>query len=526
MSATNGTTTDKRDRLARAVESFVANIYSLRRESLRELFDPRRNLEDEIGAPRLSATINPEEYQQYYERNPYAARVVEVLPKESWQIQPQVYEAEEGEEATAFEQAWDGLARQLRSSGLPSYYQDEAGSPIWKALKDLDILAGIEHYGCGLFGLDDGKPLHEPASPRPGQRLLFFRTFPEYQAVVTRWDADLRSPRYGHPLQYNITLQDPREDIQTGIGLSVGTHAVHWTRVLHVADRWHQTTSSEVYAPPRMRPVWNNLLGLHKILAGDPEAYWKNCLMKFFLETHPELGGDVEIDRAALRDELEPFMNGLEQFFSLMGMTAKPIAPVVVDPTAHVEVQVKAICIKLGCPVPVFEGYEIGEQASTNNDSDWKNRLRERRQAFITPSIICPFIDRLIWLGVLPQPSGYSVYWPDLATQSEAEKAQVALTKTQALTTFIGGNGEAAMDLHDFYTRFLELDEEEATAILEGATAAVGTDTSEETAQPSAAPPVSAAVASDAEPTATANRWTSPQRRQKWGAELEVHLAT
>src|SRR5262245_18806585 len=103
MTTTNGV---NRDRLALAIEGFthfIRNATTQRRDAFRDLFDPRRNVEDEAGLPRLSEPINPEEYRQFWERNPYAARVVEVLAKESWQVQPQIYEEEDGEEATAFE---------------------------------------------------------------------------------------------------------------------------------------------------------------------------------------------------------------------------------------------------------------------------------------------------------------------------------------------------------------------------------------------------------------------------------------
>jgi len=53
---------------------------------------------------------------------------------------------------------------------------------------------------------------------------------------------------------------------------------------------------SKIIAEPRQRPVWNNLLDLLKVYGGDAEAFWKNVSMKVFLETHPQLGGDVSVD--------------------------------------------------------------------------------------------------------------------------------------------------------------------------------------------------------------------------------------
>ena len=509
--ATESLNGEARSEQLRRMENIIANITSMRRDAFRGMFDPRRDVETECGYPRLTDRIEPEEYARMWDRDPIAARVVEVLPKECWQVMPQIYESEEGEEPTAFELSLKALASTLR--GDYCYHDAEDGSAVlgeyWLRA---DILSGIGRNGIILLGLDDGKDLREPAMPRPGQKCLFLRTFPEHQAQITRYENDVRNRRFGQPVTYNITLNDPREDVQ-GIGLSIQTSEVHWSRVVHLADVSHQASSSEVMAPPRMRCVWNNILGCHKILAADPEAYWKNCLMKFFLETHPELGGDVDVDREGLRAEVEPFINGLEQFFALSGMTAKPIAPVVVDPTPHIAAQVKAICIKLGMPVPVFEGYEIGEQASENNDNAWFKRLRFRQGLYCTPRIIVPTLDRLIYLGVLAPPvsavgnvkiaqttiergkrvqvvnamplkRGFSVYWPDLTSASDHDKATVMLARTQAYAAYVGGNVQSIMSPFKFMTVVDSMDPAEAEDVVADAMGEIGDDGTAEIEEP------------------------------------------
>ena len=79
----------------------VRNELTARRDWLRKLFDPRRNLDDECGYPKDQPRL--EEYATLYDREPVAARVVEVLPKESWQVQPTVYEDEDETNVTPFE---------------------------------------------------------------------------------------------------------------------------------------------------------------------------------------------------------------------------------------------------------------------------------------------------------------------------------------------------------------------------------------------------------------------------------------
>lgn len=118
--------------------------------------DSRRNINDECGYPD---EIDAEDYRKLYDREPIASRVVQVLPMECWQVTPQVYEDEDVETVTPFEQAWHDLGKQLRGE---SYFQDEEGSPIWEHLMRLDILSGIGSFGVALLGIDDGKELSEP----------------------------------------------------------------------------------------------------------------------------------------------------------------------------------------------------------------------------------------------------------------------------------------------------------------------------------------------------------------------------
>jgi hypothetical protein len=154
-----------------------------------------------------------------------------------------------------------------------------------------------------------------------------------------------------------------------------------------------------------MRPVLNRLLDLRKIYAGSAEGYWRaGCMPTTVLETIPQLGGDVKVDMQALKDMMEDVQNGLQKWYALMGMSAKTLAPTVVDPTAQVNVQTEAICIKIGCPIRVFKGSERGELASSQDDAAWNDRLRERQNNYLTPRLIVPLIDRLIAMGVLPEP--------------------------------------------------------------------------------------------------------------------------
>ena len=487
----------------RRYESLITNLTTMRRDWLQNLLDPRRDVNKECGYP--TGQVSAQVYQDLFDREPISNRVVTILPRETWQVQPLLYEDESPDVVTPFEKAWDDLARQLRGGSM---YQDEAGNPVWEYLLRADVLSGIGQFAVILLGIDDGLRLDQPAEgvtdgrdepkakdkkpdrssnqgltlakpetssspfgvspygsfqdtlysqtslapprsknttdgpdldfsegagepsettepirsdatrekndpsveplpPEGGEdesaskrRLLFIRVFAENLVQISRWNADPASPRFGFPDMYRITLADPTKS-STGIGQPSMTVDVHWTRVIHVADN---LASSEVLGVPRMQPVLNRLLDVQKISGAAGEGYWKQAFSTLVLESNPQLGGDVDIDRSALRDDLENLDGGLQKSLVLMGMQAKTLPPGITDPTPFLNAMIEQICVQIGVPVRVFKGSERGELASSQDDAAWNDRLRARQTYYVTPRIVIPFVDRLIAMGVLPKP--------------------------------------------------------------------------------------------------------------------------
>lgn len=554
-------------------EEMVANALMARSELMSTLLDPRRDVDAECHYPSTQE-VTPEQYKQLFDRDPIACRVVNCLPSECWQVQPSVFETDDPNVTTPFEEAWDLL--QPMTSGF-SWYKSEEGSSVWDYLRRADILSGIGHFGVLLMGFDDGKNLQEPVegamvtnafcptgldsikgkfgkassyrvkklppienrkqfipdcyltkneednlrklpnlteqeeftlnclakqrevivnamqrekslkgkqvtnlsqlseqmslsgntrdehdpptaegvqgtdrqysqefglmgeaqykpggrgvdqqyfgvqfgpSERPSDRppsrkklnLLFLRSFDESLVQIVRYEWNINNPRFGMPVMYRITLNDPREQ-HSGIGLPMATVFVHWSRVIHIADNLN---SSEIFGAPRMRPVLNRLLDLQKIYGSSAEGYWQAAFTGIALETHPQLGGDVEVDTADTRRQLENYVNSLQRYLALTGMSAHTLAPQVSDPSNHIEKHLEAICIQLAIPMRVFRGAERGELASSQDDADFNDVIQGRQNTYITPRIIAPFIDRLIAVGVLPEPNYVPPVEPEL----------------------------------------------------------------------------------------------------------------
>lgn len=506
------------------MEALVTNAITSRMDLFSKFFDPRRSIADECGHPKKVSEITIEQYQDLYDLDPIAARVVECLVRESWQVNPLVFEKEAAKKVTPFELKFDRVCKRLR--GERSWFlPTDDSNPLWEYVKRGDEVSGIGSFGLILLGFNDGLPpgmpiggamtvneagryqcpeepskpceikvrnkagetvgytpslreiqgddpiaraasLSPPAPREGGIDLLSMRVFPESLVQIAQFETNPNSPRKGMPVRYSITLNDPRTFHGGGGLVDTSMLYVHWSRVLHLAD---DLGPSEVFGRPRMQQVLPRILDLQKVYGGDAEAYWKNMIARIFLETHPTLGGQVKLDMDSLKTMMENMENGLQRWAALMGMSAKTVSPSVVDPTSHIMVHIEAICIKLGIPKRVFMGSERGELASSQDDQAWNDRLKFRQNSYITPRIIVPLIDRLIAVGVLPEPQGYHVQWPDLTSQSDQDRAALLTQKTQAYATYVSGGVEQLIPPMEFMTKFDDLTEEQANAILTAA---------------------------------------------------------
>jgi uncharacterized protein len=457
-------------------QRLVANLMMQRSEWMKSLLDSSRNIDGDCGYP--TGYIDPKIYNDLYQREPIASRVCEVYPKESWQVQPQIYELEDASTKTQFEEAWDALGKQLR--GEQSFYQEEEASVVFDFLCDADIKCGIGHYAAILLGFDDGAPLDQPidlidagksakasssSSSGTSHRLLFMQVYPETAVRINSLEADMQSPRYGLPTEYDISMMDPLEFSSLGVGTSLPSNRanVHWTRVVHISEYG-------VLHTPRQRPVLNRLLDLRKLYGGSAEMYWRGAFPGYAIKTQPQLGADVDINREDVKQQLTDYSNALQRFLVLMGMDITALAPQVSDPASQIDTQITAICIQLGIPKRIFMGSERGELASSQDDQAWNDRLKQRQLGVITPRIIIPFVDRLIATRVLPRPAkGYRVSWPDLTSKSDEEKAGIATQRTQAIAAYTAGQLETTLAPMDFWTRIMGFTEDESQSIIANA---------------------------------------------------------
>lgn len=459
-----------------------------RRALLEKMLDPRRDMNAECGYPE---TVSINDYKKMYDREGISARVVDILPDESWTESPGVVSNQAGNE-TEWEQQIQAL--------------DDAFN-VFEELATADRLSGVGEFGVLLLGFNDGKKLDQPVDGVTGvpiarqqakavpsatkRELLYLRSFDQSVVAITKYEEDDKSQRYGQPVMYRVAMNGDALAVATGQSVSSAetrTLGVHWTRVIHLADN---RMNSKVFGVPRMRNVYNRLHDLWKILGGSAEMFWKGGFPGLSIETTPGAPARAFTpdEITDLKEQVYDYQNTMQRYLALTGMTAKTLSPQVADPTNHFTTAIKAICISKGFPYRVFMGTEEAQLAGVQDQKNWNKHIARRQNTYLTPKVVRPFIDRLMEAGVLGRVERYWVSWPSADTMTEIEKAGVAKAKAEALAAYISGDVQLLIAPQDFLTFVMGIGVKEAEAILKNTLEAVRLededeeDTEDETAE-------------------------------------------
>lgn len=427
---------------------FTLNSLLSRAALLDRLIDPRRDIDAECGYPK---EVSAQQYRNLYDKEGIATRVVSIFSDACWTKDPEVLEGD-GEERTPFEEAWVEINDRLH---------------LLHYLHRIDELSGIGHFGVLLIGFDDGKPLDEPVE-KGG--VIYLRPLDESLVEIATFETDIHNPRFGQPLYYNVQFADLNSVGRSAVAQpDLISRRVHWTRCLHVADN---RKCGEVFGTPRMEKVFKRLYDLQKLYGGSAEMFWKGAFPGFSFEVNPNLV-DVEIDKAAMRDEFTRYSNGLQRYLALQGVTAKSLSPQVADPIGHIDGQLEAIAIAIDVPVRIFKGTEEAKLAGSQDKIEWDEKVARRRERYVAPMIVLPFVQRLVEVRALPEPSETPyIRWPD-APSDPAKAADVAARRIDAVAKYLQAQADTLIPPKVFLTKFLDFDDEEADAMLEEAQAGV-----------------------------------------------------
>ena len=391
----------------------------------------------------LGYNKNPvfDDYYARYERQDVASRIIDAPVEATWKEDPQIIETEDPED-TEFEKAWKGLAKQRH---------------VFHYLSRADKVTGIGEYGILLLGFNDIKNDNTREPVEKASTLLYMRPYTQDNAEINEWEQDPTNERYGLPKIYKLQASTAQKD---------GTKSIeaHWTRVIHLAEG---LIENDVYGKPKLRIVLNRLQDLDLVSGGSAEMFWRGAFpgMAFKLAEDATMEGQ---DKTKLEDEIENYVHDLKRYMRIQGLDIQQLSIQVADPKNHFDILISLISAATGIPKRILTGSERGELASSQDEKNWASRIDERRKNYIGPMVLRVFIQRLIDVGVLPEPKEFEIEWSDLFAIGEKDKSDIAKIKTETLVAYSNAMGaDMIIPPSMFLKKFLQMDADEIKEIEE-----------------------------------------------------------
>lgn len=371
-------------------------------------FGGRRDTYEALGYARV---LRPQDYRARYERGGIAARIVESFPKACWRGAGGVYEDEDPEKITTFEQAYLDLNLRLH---------------IWSTFLRADVLAGLGRYAVILIGAPGNldTPLESVKGP---DDIKYLMPYAEEDAAITEYVMDEEDERWGQPLFYTLKRSQLYATGYANPPTNIAKQ-VHYTRCIHIAD---SALDDIVFGQPRLMRVWNLLDDLDKVIGGGAEAFWKRADGGTQFKLDPEMQFDADPEKAAqqrakMREEFDEFTHELRRNIITRGVEINRLGSDTANLAGPAAAVMDQIAGTVGIPQRILMGSERGQLASSRDKSNWDDQVQDRRNAFCGPMVARQLMDRFIDIGALPEPAQYEIEWPEIDEMDQGQRVAAA----------------------------------------------------------------------------------------------------
>lgn len=364
-----------------------------------------RDYYDTLGYP-VNSELNIQDFWAKFDRGGIAETIVSAPAGQTWNDVPEVDDLPDDpgddEEETSFQA---DVSRVFEEHGLLN------------ALDRADTLQRVGQYGILLIGYNDGGDLSEPVETDaftgdPVDDVLYFQPFSEKDIEDLDRVEDTQDERFAKPETYDVDFGEE------GIGLKT----VHHSRVLHLAEG---ALEDEVKGRSALRPIFNYLVDLMKVVGGSAEMYWRDAKKRFIAELSENAGAGVDEDE--LQDQVEEMVNDLRDVvYSSGGLEMNAIEGGSPDPSGLKDGLLELIAGQTRIPKRRLLGTERGDLASTQDEAAFVGMIEERRRKFAEPNVLRELLQMFIDYGVVDEPreGSYDVEWPDLFELTELEEAE------------------------------------------------------------------------------------------------------
>jgi uncharacterized protein len=437
-------------------------------------FDGLRNMSEALGYPE---SLGASKYVARYERGGIAKRIVEAMPLSTWRGGGEVIEDDDPDTETEFEKAFATLNKRLK---------------LWPNFQKADVLAGLGDYAAILL-FAPGE-LDQPLERCKPEELVHIQPVAQINLAFGDLESDKMSPRFNLPVYFNLTLR-------AGQGGKNFTGKVHYSRIIPVVDG---SLDNPLIGTPRLRAVWNYLEDLDKVVGGGAEAYWKRADRGLHIKLDPTIEpAEGQVD--ALQESISEYTHQLKRVITTRGVEVESLGSDVSNFNTSADAITALISATIGIPQRILMGSERGELASSNDQSNYDDRVQDRRESFADPDVVRPFIDKMMEIGVLPAVDEYQVRWPEVDDLNDDQRMKLALDAANVNRY----SGETVIEANEIRDRILGYPPLEH----------LETDPNEEKQQKALPPPLDPAI--DAEVTDVTVMGAKRMRMRRLGSKTK-----
>jgi hypothetical protein len=398
-------------------------------------FNGARDLYSVLGYNRI---VTYADYRARYLRGGLAKRVVDAYPMAVWRGGAEVYEDEDPDTETPFEEDWKKLDQRLG---------------LWSRLQRAHVLAGLSTYSVLLLG--DGEsnmtlplrrgtgpdsliymqPYSAEGGPGPSQNRDGRVRSMTADVTIGTYDTNPSSPRFGMVDTYQLRRINP-------ISVLPSFPHIHWSRVIHVANG---LLADEVFGTPELESVWNLFDDLYKVTGGGAEAFWLRANQGLHLDVDKTMAlapgapvvqgskalpGIDEAAQKALRERAEELKHQLQRVMVTRGVTATQLGSDVANFRDPADAIITQIAGTKGIPKRILIGSEMGQLASGQDKDNWNTQVQDKRTSWAFPAVVKQLLDRLVQFGYIRPPKNVddvAVEWPVIEDLTEDEKVKLTL---------------------------------------------------------------------------------------------------
>lgn len=394
-------------------------------------FGGKRDTYRALGYERL---LFPRNYRGRFKRGGIAYRLVTAFPEACWRGGGALYDDEDPQNETKFEKAFNDLNVRMN---------------VWQIFERADVLAQLGRYSIILLGLPG--EMDSPVRTGLSEKDLHFLTpYSEDDAFITRYNQEYQSPRWALPEKYSLRRTYVQWPGQMNPPIAPAK-PVDYTRVVHVADG---LLDDHIFGRPRLEAVWNLLDDLDKVTGGGAEAFWRRADGGTVWNVDPQMDMQPD-DKKAIKEDLQKFNDEMERSVIVRGMKVDRLGSEVADIRGPAGAIIDQISATIGIPQRILMGSEMGKLASSKDKSNWDDRVQDRRKAFCEMIVVRPFVDKLINLGILPEPKdgSYDVDWPEMDEMDQGQRVAAA----QSISLVNKNSGKTVVTPSELRTIYLGL---------------------------------------------------------------------